>query len=1653
MFIYKKLKASDANTIAFEAHKEWNINKDNTSSLGITLVETSYSSASRDTYSLLDINHHKQYFQLNHLFYKDALFNYGSLLGGLDYNNQEKRLYDKATIISLSQKTFGSSVQKGTFLFNNLYKDDSKGNLYANTDNLTDYPLDKERTFYLAPVKGFKHVDLTRDPKTGEPIVNHPSTYNDLKLDDSLYINPVEYISCSFARNTTINCTEIDLTNGYIKAPNSNNYNFGNEDFTITFYYQTANISTTKYVLAKSKTKTIVGYPESNLNGSLKNTHGSASLLQPKEVDAGKAFPFEIIQRDRIIEFKRADQDTEVSHTSAVAIAAGDTLYHIACVKTGSELKIYLDGALSNGTGTDTTGLCQNKADLFIGTDPTISSSKLDNTHDQSISQLMIWNRGLTATEIANVSESIDGSPYVGNIFYENGIVTLTSPKVNNSTLTSLVDNTGVINLFSTPFTQDEDDENPASPTPSFSSSLTFTSSVETISDVDGSDIYSTLIYNSTHLSASINGEEISLISKPYALLEDYTINPIVSESVRSFETYSELNNIVDAIPGGPGTASGETGTDADSITVTNQPQPSYIGLRLAENQTVTQSINILHISNSQALISENFTGSDSTIPSPFNTAYASGTGYVDTLYNGLYVKATAPNNHAFYSGSLSHTGSSLYPNEDPDGFKPIEYNTSIYNVPAGAESGASYLKLVGGSWNTGVIRILEDVTLTSFGTFGPATFSYSIKNTGITPNVGDNFSFKVYLMKSTVADPGYAEVLDSNFHSGNVFGFSLTGGFQISPGNPAFAYYPKEDDVYFLKLALYEGTSGNLDGNQRYQIEKFSITSPNNIFSNKLRITTDSLPTEVSSLYKINLNKIAPNDLLPSPNGDLIGLNQNDLYENLGVKVLLWSEYNSLFHLVTQSFYVSGSSPSSNTFSYTHQTSDENDELLYLDILADVASNTIPSTISNLDVIHNDHSTLIPISSSFGIGASTLGASTGLFSLEEISGSNVVQISSDLTSSFTDVSNLTSSILFNDISNFITLPSPTGPVDILGFVGADQTKVIIDGTYLVTSSFSDTASLDRGNYISGSASIDIADGKGLYIVDNVTLATTSHPSTPLGILSTQKVKIQTKTNGTVVDTRYVSGDINNQNPFQQTNDKLHLGVLDNTNNVSFEFTVVDDSNIIDKVTKDQGFSINEIQITQLTSSNEVTLVNNGPFLFNLDALYFSSSHIDIGNAAFPFNIGAITASIASISADNTTITLDSNYLITSSLSDALFHVSGAENGPFIISASHKINNAISGLTPSKLYSLSQSISNTNVNDVSNQGFGIIPKISFNINDNYEEVDGTNSSITEFKTTFNDLAYPLTYNFFVSGVASPLYPDGPITASSLSYTQSFTPSIKLTAISGSNISSGPQISEAAFSPYDGYSSNIMGITSSHIDTGISIPPLFTIGKLDVGILELVGGQIKIDETLFITASSDATGSSLSSSFNAGDYHFTPSNPINAYNVLPEMLGGTFSFTDLGSTETSTYQITNISPGEGNVSTITLLNQGGGADAIQTIDVNDLNATPPVTVAYTTIVNNEFTIQYKNSHLIFENEYHCTVDEDEYNHTLNPTARKLKDIDKGDLANFATGSNFKPYVTTVGLYNEGGELLVVGKLGQPIKMSDETDTTFVIRYDT
>ena len=89
------------------------------------------------------------------------------------------------------------------------------------------------------------------------------------------------------------------------------------------------------------------------------------------------------------------------------------------------------------------------------------------------------------------------------------------------------------------------------------------------------------------------------------------------------------------------------------------------------------------------------------------------------------------------------------------------------------------------------------------------------------------------------------------------------------------------------------------------------------------------------------------------------------------------------------------------------------------------------------------------------------------------------------------------------------------------------------------------------------------------------------------------------------------------------------------------------------------------------------------------------------------------------------------------------------------------------------------------------------------------------------------------------------------------------------------------------------------------------------------------------------------------------------------------------------------------------------------------------------------------ILFKNNYTIYENEIVCTVDSGEFNISQNPT---ISTDTSGSMRDFATGSDFMPYVTTVGIYNDNNELLLVGKFAQPIQMSSVTDTTFVVRYD-
>lgn len=96
-------------------------------------------------------------------------------------------------------------------------------------------------------------------------------------------------------------------------------------------------------------------------------------------------------------------------------------------------------------------------------------------------------------------------------------------------------------------------------------------------------------------------------------------------------------------------------------------------------------------------------------------------------------------------------------------------------------------------------------------------------------------------------------------------------------------------------------------------------------------------------------------------------------------------------------------------------------------------------------------------------------------------------------------------------------------------------------------------------------------------------------------------------------------------------------------------------------------------------------------------------------------------------------------------------------------------------------------------------------------------------------------------------------------------------------------------------------------------------------------------------------------------------------------------------------------------------------------------------------------SSNLTCSFESTITLYETQYKCTLRENEFNFSQNPT-QISGSSNSGTLYDFATGSYFTPYITTVGLYNNDKELLAVAKLAQPLRVSDTTDTSIMINLD-
>lgn len=97
----------------------------------------------------------------------------------------------------------------------------------------------------------------------------------------------------------------------------------------------------------------------------------------------------------------------------------------------------------------------------------------------------------------------------------------------------------------------------------------------------------------------------------------------------------------------------------------------------------------------------------------------------------------------------------------------------------------------------------------------------------------------------------------------------------------------------------------------------------------------------------------------------------------------------------------------------------------------------------------------------------------------------------------------------------------------------------------------------------------------------------------------------------------------------------------------------------------------------------------------------------------------------------------------------------------------------------------------------------------------------------------------------------------------------------------------------------------------------------------------------------------------------------------------------------------------------------------------------------------TELQDDFTVAWQSSHTVYTHHYRCKATDSQLNYSQNPST---KSGSNGYVYDYATGSYFQPYITTVGLYNDANELVAVGKLAQPVPKSRYTDMTFVVNFD-
>jgi len=454
--IFKKISDRDITIEPFKVYKSWAFEttgslttygidrlaaiKPNSPNYTGKIVTLSSSQVNTDSASLLiNTSNNKEasviWYSLNHLYYKNAANPYDTF-GNPDPYSIERTLYEEASVISVPQKRFGEKIKPGSVILQ--YQIPSSNGLVTLIDdkngNLIDTALSSSISNQILYLR-------TNEEKYAENWTTSvsPTSYSSDILDvKHKSINKELQVTSKNVRlgpwTAGWGQASYFYDNSYIRIPNLDTFNFKqSDDYAVSFWTTrvTAANSVPIYILSKRNTGTG--------NVSVKR------VVDTVDVNTNSSqYPFDIsyLSGSGNLSCKYSTGVSTVEITGSVPLTGR---HHVVLQKTGSLLQLYISGTLQNSV-TVPAGNIQNNADIFVGSLGVDSNGDGVNGFRGSINEFMMFNKGLSQSEInqlcdTSVNTMANNTNIVGNVFYEHGMIVISDPRTKYGTSVSRICN------------------------------------------------------------------------------------------------------------------------------------------------------------------------------------------------------------------------------------------------------------------------------------------------------------------------------------------------------------------------------------------------------------------------------------------------------------------------------------------------------------------------------------------------------------------------------------------------------------------------------------------------------------------------------------------------------------------------------------------------------------------------------------------------------------------------------------------------------------------------------------------------------------------------------------------------------------------------------------------------------------------------------------------------------------------------------------------------------------------------------------------------------------------------------------------------------------------------------------------------------------